>query len=274
MPHCSTLSPCRRLTTATLIAALALGWAAAPGLAAEPGNLDRLPEPLEQIAPLIAARRAGAAQAALRQAQQVYRSQGDRHGEALCLLLLGICDVWTADLAAAREDLAASGEVFTQVGDGVGAWMAAWMLGSVEAGAGRFDAALGHQARALALARDAEASPPHLVRRTLARARNAPPLPAESLTPLVGQDLLLLLEAMSRDSVLAILLVADRLAEAEAELGRLAGHSKPGRRPVRQPGGSPPRRAASPTGAPGGVPGEFPEGAGRRLLPAAVTVSR
>lgn len=183
----------------------------------------RAAAPLEGIEVLILGGRQVEAHAALRKAQQAFRSRRDLQGVGICSILLGISELRAANLSASAADLAQGGESFAALGDRVGIWLAEWLLGSVKAGAGRFDTALAHYERSLDAVREARDSQAAVDLRAWRYVHGSLGLPKEILS---RRDLLSLLEAMSRDAEVWVLGMAGRLTDGERELSRLADFSR------------------------------------------------
>jgi tetratricopeptide (TPR) repeat protein len=187
---------------------------------------------LVKVVELLLTQRLTEAKAAAQEAQQVFQRSGDRHREALSLLLLGYSDFVTADFVAAADHLDHGAARLEELGDGLGTWTAVWLSGMLDAKLGRAEQAIVHQRRALELARGLGAS--------------AAPLSGPGLEPLAGlltlsDDLVQALrtrpaaarpalaqitELLTRDHLLEALLETGRLDEAEAELPRFAELSR------------------------------------------------
>lgn len=102
--------------------------------------------------------RAAEARARLANARETFVAQGDRAGEAVTDLLLGMADAVSHDLTAARSSLDRAASTFATLDDHFGAWLSLAMLAEVEAQSGRRREAIGLYEKALQML-DAAADP-------------------------------------------------------------------------------------------------------------------
>jgi CHAT domain-containing protein len=174
-------------------------------------------DPLAGIEDLILSGRTGEAKTAVAEAQRIFRQRRDRHGEALCVLVLAAAELVGADLPAATADFERSAALLTAVGDRFGTWMALWHLGLLEQAQKRSKEALAHQRQALALLGelDSSSAPFSLASlKVLGKYLQIRP-------DLDGPILLRIARAMSTTAAVPALLDLGRLEEAESELSQL-----------------------------------------------------
>lgn len=214
----------------TLLAASVQATAALPRPSAkQSGGPATADAPLARVEALIREGRHAQARDSAREAQLLYRRRGDRHGEAIGLLLLGLAEAGAGNLTAAGADLERSAEALASLGDGFGSWAALWAQGGVVRRQGRPEEAIALHRRSLALLRQIEAARAPFSLRTLDRVLALPQrlLQMHPCRPEVCKPLLLqATEVRSRIDHVKALLDAGRLEEAEAELSRAARLSR------------------------------------------------
>jgi len=185
-------------------------------------------DPLAGIEDLILSGHTGDAKTAIAAAQRIFRQRRDRHGEALCVLVLADAELSAADLPAATADFERSVALLDAVGDHFGTWMALWHLGLLERGQKRPTEALAHQRQALSLLGELAVSAAPFSGASLKLLGKGlgwpsdllgliPPRPQLTIMPLS----LRIAMAMSRAVAVSALLDLGQLEEAEGELAQL-----------------------------------------------------
>ena len=172
-----------------------------------------------------AMRREPGGEESIEEARRLYRSIGDRQGEARVLVVRSLAAIGRSDYQPAITDLEAAIGILDAVGDRVSAALFLWVLAATERVDARFESALAHLKRSADLLAGVVEDPRDAsFREVLSMARffdepaALPELPAgmELPTPLLA----LLFEGVVRDEMGAVLVDLERLDEAEKQLTR------------------------------------------------------
>lgn len=181
-------------------------------------------EPLAGIGQLIMSGRAKEARATIITARDAYAAHGDAGGEGAAWLLLGLCDLASSDVAAAREELKQSSEKLASIHDEFGAWFGFWILGQLETNEGHYDDSIAIYEHALASLHSAADPQTHFSVQTLKILAPVFGMPAETLGPLLAFPdvvkplLLQFAETMTRDAYAHALIEAGETDKAEEQL--------------------------------------------------------
>jgi CHAT domain-containing protein len=185
-------------------------------------------DPLAGVGGLITNGRAAEARTRLTGARSAFVAEGDRAGEAVTDLLLGLAETALGDLHAARSNLDRAASTFIAVDEDFGAWLSLTTLARVETQNGRLREAIALHERAIPLL-DAAAGPESRFSRrtieTLGLVYGAPPEQLRMLvnTPELMQTAMLpLAEIVSRMTYGQALLAAGELEKADEQLTRAA----------------------------------------------------
>lgn len=162
----------------------------------------------------------------LTKALQEYRTNKNRHGEALTLLQLGFTEAGLGNISGARTNLAEAVEKMRAQNDLVGTWMALLVLSQIEVASGRPAEALPHVERALTTLHEAKASTAPFSLKTLMALGAVSGLPPEMSQLLEGPNagaikplmIQYSLEPMTHDLYGSVLTEVGQLEKAEAEL--------------------------------------------------------
>jgi CHAT domain-containing protein len=179
---------------------------------------------LSNVAMLIFSGKHVEARPILDDALLAFRAESDAAGEGITLVLIGIADVAAQKTTDARGHLEAGAVELRKAGDAMSAFLAHWMLAELETSEGRLEASIARHEQALEAIREATApGAPFTVDgfKLLAPAvgMDAGMLgPLEHSPEIMKPILMMMAEAIIRDSFGHVLTDAGQLGRAETEL--------------------------------------------------------
>jgi len=198
------------------------------GVAAFADERDTRSARLSDVAMLIFSGKHAEARPILDDARRAFRAESDAAGEGITLVLIGIADVAEQKTVDARGHLEAGALQLRKAGDAMSAFMAHWMLAELETGEGRLEASIARHEQALEAIREATAPGAPFTLDGFKLLAPAVGMDAGMLGPLehspeiIKPILMMMAEAIIRDSFGHVLTDAGLLSRAEAELQRAA----------------------------------------------------